>query len=215
MRFDDARARWNTRYRGDPLIFGSEPNDALAAQAARFRPGDQVLCVADGEGRNATWLAGLGCVVTAFDLSDVGVAKARALAARRGVSVAFHEASIEDWQWAPAPGHPGYDAVVAVFVQFADPPRRALMFEGFAEALRPGGLLLLVGYGPLQMGYRTGGPGILEHLYTEALLRESFAGWRIERLVREQRVLHEGSGHDGMSDVIELLAIRPPTPEPA
>jgi SAM-dependent methyltransferase len=209
MAFDDARARWNARYSGAALAFGSEPNDTLAAQAARFAPGDRVLCVADGEGRNSTWLAGLGCAVTAFDLSDVGLAKACALAAQRGVTVDFREASIEDWPWSPAPGEAPYDAVVAVFVQFADPVRRAAMFAGFARTLRPGGLLLLVGYGPLQMTYRTGGPGILEHLYTEHLLREAFAGWRIERLVREQRELHEGSGHDGMSDVIELLAIRP------
>jgi len=208
MVFDDARARWNARYAGDDLTFGSEPNDTLAAHAARFAPGDRVLCVADGEGRNSTWLAARGCVVTAFDLSDVGVAKARALAARRGVTVDCREASIDDWRWAPAPGEAPCDAVVAVFVQFADPARRAAMFAGFAQALRPGGLLLLVGYGPLQMTYRTGGPGILENLYTEALLRESFASWRIERLAREQRELHEGSGHDGLSDVIELLAIR-------
>jgi SAM-dependent methyltransferase len=207
--FEDAAARWNGRYAADGFLFGTAPNDALAAQAALFAPGDRVLCVADGEGRNATWLAGRGCAVTAFDISEVGLRKAAALAAERGVRVDARLASIDAWGWDDAASGAPFDAVVAVFVQFATPSQRAAMFEGFARALRPGGVLLLVGYGPLQMTYRTGGPGILEHLYDEPMLREAFAGWRIERLHRAQRTLSEGAGHDGMSDVLELVARRP------
>ena len=207
--FEDAAARWNGRYAAEGFLFGTAPNDVLAAQAALFAPGDRVLCVADGEGRNATWLAGRGCAVTAFDISEVGLRKAAALATERGVAVDARLASVDTWGWDdPASGAP-FDAVVAVFVQFATPSQRAAMFEGFARALRPGGVLLLVGYGPLQMTYRTGGPGILEHLYDEVMLREAFAGWRIERLHRAQRTLSEGAGHDGMSDVLELVARRP------
>jgi SAM-dependent methyltransferase len=207
--FEDAAARWNGRYAAEGFLFGTAPNDVLAAQAALFAPGDRVLCVADGEGRNATWLAGRSCAVTAFDISEVGLRKAAALATERGVAVDARLASVDTWGWDdPASGAP-FDAVVAVFVQFATPSQRAAMFEGFARALRPGGVLLLVGYGPLQMTYRTGGPGILEHLYDEVMLREAFAGWRIERLHRAQRTLSEGAGHDGMSDVLELVARRP------
>jgi SAM-dependent methyltransferase len=201
----DAAQRWNERYAAAGWLFGTEPNDSLAARAGCFAPGDRVLCVADGEGRNATWLAARGCAVTAFDVSPVALDKARALAAERGVAVDFRLSCVNDWTWTAQ----AYDAVVAVFVQFATPTQRAAMFEGFARTLRPGGLLLLVGYGPLQLEYKTGGPGIAEHLYTEPMLREAFADWRIERLERAQRVLHEGPGHDGLSDVIDLLARRP------
>ena len=208
-RFADAVARWNGRYAAEGWLFGTAPNTTLAARADSFAAGDRVLCVADGEGRNSTWLAARGCSVTAFDVSEVGLRKAQSLALDRGVSVDFRQAGVDDWDWpAPASGAP-FDAVVAVFVQFASPTQRAAMFEGFRAALRPGGLLLLVGYGPRQMDYRTGGPGILEHLYTEPMLREAFADWHIERLHREQVTLHEGSGHDGPSDVVELLARRP------
>lgn len=207
--FEDAATRWNGRYGAPGWLFGTEPNETLVARADLFAPGDRVLCVADGEGRNSTWLAARGCRVVAFDLSEVALRKAAALAAERGVEVAFHRASTDDWEWSPRPGEPAFDAVVAVFVQFATPAQRAAMFEGFARALRTGGVLLLVGYGPKQMDYRTGGPGILEHLYDGPMLREAFAGWRIERLERAQRELREGSGHVGMSDVVELVARRP------
>jgi SAM-dependent methyltransferase len=203
--FADAAARWDGRYAAEGFLFGTAPNDVLAAHAGLIAPGDRVLCVADGEGRNSTFLAARGCRVVAFDVSRVGLDKARALAAGRGVEVDFRQASIDDWDWDGA----DFDAIVAVFVQFATPAQRAAMFAGFGRALRPGGLLLLVGYGPLQMDYRTGGPGVLEHLYDESMLREAFRGWSIERLVRGQRVLREGGGHDGMSDVIELIARRP------
>jgi SAM-dependent methyltransferase len=207
--FEDAAARWNGRYAAQGFVFGTEPSDALAARAGLFAPGDRVLCVADGEGRNSTWLAARGCRVTAFDLADVGLRKAAALATQRGVEVDFRRASVEEWDWgAEASGAP-FDAVVGTFVQFAPPAVRSAMFEGFARALRPGGLLLLVGYGPRQLEYRTGGPGVAENLYDEAMLREAFAGWQIASLHREQRELHEGDGHRGMSDVIELVARRP------
>ncbi|HYF57576.1 MAG TPA: class I SAM-dependent methyltransferase [Burkholderiaceae bacterium] len=201
--------RWNARYSAEGFVFGTEPNDVLAARAGLFAPGDRVLCVADGEGRNSTFLAARGCAVTAFDASPVGVDKARGLAAARGVTVELHVASVDDWDWAGRAPAGGWDAVVAIFVQFATPAQRAAMFEGFGRALRPGGTLLLVGYGPLQLEYRTGGPGIAEHLYDEPMLERAFAGWRIERLMREQRALAEGGGHVGMSDVLELVARRP------
>jgi SAM-dependent methyltransferase len=207
--FEDPVARWNSRYAVQGYLFGTAPNDTLAASADRFAAGDRILCVADGEGRNSVFLAGLACEVTAFDPSEVGLAKARALAAERGVKVDCRVSSVDQWRWEPASQEEAFDAVVAIFVQFATPAQRAAMFAGFGRALRPGGLLLLVGYGPLQLDYRTGGPGIAEHLYTEPMLLEAFDGWRIERLSRAQRMLHEGSGHDGMSDVIELLARRP------
>jgi SAM-dependent methyltransferase len=202
--FEDPAGHWNARFAADGFLFGEAPNVSLVEHAALFPPGARVLCVADGEGRNSTWLAARGCRVTAFDLSPVGVAKARALAVERRVEVDLHVASVTEWDWE----REQFDAVVAVFVQFADPATRAAMFAGFARALRPGGVLLLVGYGPRQLEYRTGGPGRLEHLYDEPMLRAAFSGWRIERLVRSDRVLHEGPGHDGVSDVVELVARR-------
>jgi SAM-dependent methyltransferase len=202
--FDDPAGHWNRRYEAPGLLFGAAPNATLAAHERLFGPGDHVLCVADGEGRNSTWLAARGCRVTAFDVSGVALDKARRLAGERGVEVDYRLASLDDWVWAPD----AFDAVVAVFVQFAAPAQRAAMFRGFARTLRLRGLLLLVGYGPRQLQYRTGGPGKLEHLYTEEMLRDAFAGWSIERLVREDRVLHEGAGHDGQSDVLEMVARR-------
>ena len=200
--FDDARAKWNARFAGEDFAFGTEPNTWLREHAGALPPGGRVLCVADGEGRNSTWLARQGFAVDAFDLSEVGVAKARRLAAARGVAVNHAVADGDMLAWPQAV----YDGVVAIFVQYATPAERERLFANMARCLRPGGVLMLLGYTPKQLVYRTGGPGIDSHLYTEALLREAFAGMAIERLDEFEAELAEGTSHAGMSALIGLVA---------
>lgn len=204
--FSDPAATWNQRYAADDdYIFGREPNDYLRAQAAQLAPGGRVLCVADGEGRNSVWLAAQGHHVDAFDISPVAVAKARRLAAEQGVQVHFEVADCDGWAWVE--GH--YDAVVGIFFQFADPAMRTRLFARMAAALRPGGLLLLQGYTPQQLEYKTGGPGELSHLYTEELLRDSFGALQMLELRCYEAELNEGRRHTGRSALVGMVARRP------
>lgn len=203
--FDSDRQRWDARYGGAGYHFGTAPNAFLAAQALRLRPGLTALCVADGEGRNSVWLAQQGLQVHAFDLSPVGVAKARALAQRAGVEVDFEVRDAASFDWSAR----RFDVVVAIFVQFASPALRERMFRGMVDALAPSGLLILQGYGPKQLDYATGGPGRLENLYTEELLRKSFAGLDILHLAVHDEEIDEGDAHRGMSALIDLVARNP------
>lgn len=202
---DPELERWNGRFATAEYVFGTRPNVFLAAQAPRLKRGMRALCVADGEGRNSVWLAAQGLEVTAFDFSPAGLAKARALAGRSGVKVDYRLSNVNDWDWSA----PQYDVVAAIFVQFASPPERGRMFAGMQRALEPGGLLILQGYRPEQIEYATGGPKRRENLYTEELLRESFAGLEILHLASHDDIVDEGSGHNGMSALIDLLARRP------
>lgn len=200
--FDDARAKWNARFGGTDFAFGTEPNTWLRERSGALPPGGRVLCVADGEGRNSVFLARQGHAVDAFDLSDVGVAKARRFAAAQGVQVDYAVADGDALVWPEGV----YDAVVAIFVQYATPAERTRLFANMVRCLRPCGVLMLLGYTPKQLVYRTGGPGVDSHLYTEALLREAFAGMAIERIDEFDAELAEGSSHTGMSALIGLIA---------
>ncbi len=202
--FADPSGTWNKRFAVDGYLFGTEPNAWLREQAVRWQPGQRVLCVADGEGRNSVWLAGRGLVVDAFDVAEVGVAKARRLAAARGVTVNFAVADCDAYAWSEA----AYDGVAAVFVQFADPALRERLFAHIVRSLRPGGLLVLQGYTPQQLEYRTGGPSVLSHLYTETMLREAFAALEILELREYEAEVAEGNGHRGHSALIGLVARR-------
>lgn len=203
--FPDATATWNKRFENDAYIFGLEPNEYLREHAGLLTPGSRVLCVADGEGRNSVWLARQGLRVDAFDISPVGVAKARALAARAEVSVDFSVADCDQWPWPAA----AFDAVAAIFVQFADPAMRERMFANIIRTLKPGGLLVLQGYTPKQLDYKTGGPPILSHLYTAELLRSAFASLQIVELREYEAELTEGTQHHGHSALIGMIARKP------
>lgn len=193
---------WNERYAGEEYHFGTEPNAFLASQLARLKPGMSCLAVADGEGRNGVWLAEQGLQVLSVDSSSVAIAKARALAQWRGVALEVELADLTQWDW----GCEKYDVVVAIFIQFVPPGLREQMFSDIKQCLKPGGLLLLQGYTPRQLEYRTGGPSQVENLYTEAGLREAFSDMEILHLVEHDSLIHEGAGHDGMSALIDMVA---------
>jgi SAM-dependent methyltransferase len=202
--FPEPARTWDQRFSEPGFLFGTEPNAWLASQRALFEPGKRALAVADGEGRNSVWLAQLGLQVDAFDISPVGVAKARALAERQRVTVNYHVCDCEGWNWEPA----AYDYVVAIFIQFADPALRERLFANMARALKPGGYLLLQGYTPKQLDYKTGGPDIVEHLYTPELLRQSFADLQIVELREYEAQLAEGTRHIGPSALVGMVARR-------
>ena len=192
---------WDQRYSQPGFLFGTEPAEFLKREGHRLPGGADVLCVADGEGRNSVYLAGLGHKVTAFDASGVALEKARALAAERGVAPEFHLSGVEDWDWGRT-----HDAVVAVFIQFAPPPLRDRILGWLARAVAPGGLLLLHGYVPRQLEYGTGGPPTAENMYETELLQKAFGDMEILRLEAYDREVDEGRGHSGMSALIDLVA---------
>ena len=198
---------WSTRYRdaGEDYVFGTTANRFLAAQSALLGSGRTALSVADGEGRNAVWLAEQGLRVTATEISPVALEKARKLAAGRHVEVDFVLADAVAWDYPEA----AFDFVVGIFIQFADPVQRARIFAGMARALRPGGHLIVHGYTPKQLEYRTGGPSAAENHYTDDILRDAFADWEIEELVEYEEDITEGTGHKGRSALIGLMARKP------
>lgn len=202
--FSDAARTWDSRYSTDEYIFGTEPNRWLHQHTDVLPDRGRVLCVADGEGRNSVWLAGRGLNVDAFDVSATGIEKARRLAQQKGVAVNYTLADCDGFAWPVQT----YDAVVAIFVQFADPVMRARLFSNMIASLKPGGIVLLQGYTPKQLEYRTGGPPEISHLYTPEMLRESFAALNISELHAYEEVMKEGSRHQGMSALLGMVAHR-------
>lgn len=196
---------WNDRFSGTEFHYGTEPADFVRRQAWRLAPGANVLSLAEGEGRNAVYLAGQGLRVTALESAPNALAKARGLAQARGVSVDWHEADLAHFDWPQAQ----FDAVLACFIQFADPVFRARIFEGAARALRPGGLLLIHGFATRQPGYGSGGPGNVAHLYTLDLLREAFPGWSVLHQADYDAILQEGAGHAGRAALVDFVASKP------
>ena len=193
---------WNERYTEPGFLFGTDPAAFLVDQAAYLKRGQKALAIADGEGRNSVYMAEKGVQVTAVDSSDVALDKARGLAAARSVSVDFQLVDLAAMDWQAE----AYDLAVGIFFQFAGPDFRAQIFDGLKKTLKPGGVLLLHGYTPKQLEFGTGGPKVLENLYTVDLLQEAFGDMEILRLEAYEREVDEGRGHSGMSALIDLVA---------
>lgn len=193
------RSRWDDRYGGDEFFFGTEPNDFLKQVAPRL-PVGRTLCIADGEGRNSVFLAGAGHEVTAMDASVVGMEKAGALAAERGVELATVVADLREFDF----GYGRWDAIVSIFCHMP-PDLRRDVHARVVQGLAPGGSFVLEAYTPDQLAYRTGGPPVAELLMTETDLRADLAGLSFEVLTERLRTVREGRGHDGASAVVQVL----------
>jgi SAM-dependent methyltransferase len=197
--------RWEARYATSEYAFGKSPNYFLQSCKRLLPSSGRALAVADGEGRNGVWLAEQGLDVTSIDFSPAAQRKARALAAERNVKVTFELVDVHRWDYPSA----AFDVVAEIFTQFSSPAERALKWAGMQRALKPGGLLILQGYTPKQLEYGTGGPKEIENLYTRAMLEQAFGGLRELSIAEEEREIHEGTSHGGMSALISLTARKP------
>ncbi len=197
------RDRWEERYRTDEYVFGTEPNDFLR-QHAPILVGPRVLCLAEGEGRNAVFLAEQGFEVSSVDLTEAGVAKTRRLAAERGVTVDAIVGDLAQYSL----GRDRWDSIVSIFAHVPPTVRRDL-HRRVVEALRPGGVLLLEAYTPDQLGRGTGGPQVPELTMSLAALRDELAGLEFEHGVEVVRDVVEGPGHTGEGAVVQVIARRP------
>jgi SAM-dependent methyltransferase len=197
--------RWQERYSTPGYTFGREPNEFLVRCRRLLPRTGKVLAVADGEGRNGVWLARQGLDVLSIDFSPAAQTKARALAAEYQVAITFVEADVHSW---PYPDE-AFDVVVEIFTQFSTPPERERKWAGMRRALKHGGLLIVEGYTPKQLDYGTGGPKQIENLYTRDMLERAFGDLDDVDIVEEERELHEGAGHSGMSAFIGLTARKP------
>ncbi|WP_426955891.1 methyltransferase domain-containing protein [Muricoccus radiodurans] len=193
-------AAWDARYGDGGFAFGEAPNRGLEALLPRLRPGMRALALGDGEGRNGVWLAERGLAVTSVDWSAAGMAKAAALAARRGVALRTVTADLTQWD-APVGA---FDLIAWVYVHLP-PDDRAVVAAKAVRALARGGLLFLEGFTPAQEGRRSGGPRDPALLWTGSLARQHFAGLELLECLEGTVLLDEGPKHQGHAEVVRAL----------
>lgn len=202
---------WDAIFSANPGLYGERPNDFLAVAAGLMAPGAKVLSLAEGEGRNAAFLARSGCQVTCLDASLVARESARQRFSRDGIHAEY---IVDDLNQlfgatqsggavaAPIPGGP-WDAVVAIWCHLPSALRKKV-FAGISEILAPGGLFIMEGYNPDQIHHGTGGPKDLDLLFDPADVRRELNLDFIlfQTVVRE---IHEGPRHDGISATLQII----------
>lgn len=193
---------WDERYSTEEYVYGTEPNEFLHTVAPRL-PVGRTLCLCEGEGRNAVFLAGLGHQVTALDGSAVGLEKARRLADARDVSIrTLHtdlaQYTIETGAW---------DLIVSVFCHLP-PELRRRVHEEVVAGLCPGGMLVLEAFTPQQLEYGTGGPSAADMMMSLDGLHDELRGLRFDHAAELDRELQEGRYHNGLAAVVQVVAVK-------
>ena len=195
---------WDERYAGDEFFYGSAPNDFLAAEAHRCVPGGRVLCLAEGEGRNAVYLAQQGFAVTGVDGSAVGLEKAHQLARNNNVEIATEVADLADYDL----GEGTWDGIVSIWAH-VPPELRSDLHARVVRALKPGGVFILEAYHPRQLEFKTGGPPVADLMMTVEQLTDELKGLDLVVAQEIDRDVHEGRGHHGPSAVTQIIGVRP------
>ena len=194
---------WDERYSAAEYVFGTEPNDFLKEQFEQIPTGGRVLCLAEGEGRNAVFLAEQGYQVTAMDLSDVGLNKVLKLASERGVEITTQVADLADYQF----GKEQWDGIVSIWAHMPEAVRQHVHAQ-IAPALKPNGAFIVEAYTEQQLTMdAVGGPpatqrerfGSLESLRLELSELEELMG------VETSRMISEGKRHQGVSAVVQFI----------
>ena len=194
---------WDKRYSAEHYIYGTEPNQFLRNNISSI-PVGKVLCLAEGEGRNAVYLARQGYTVTAVDASIVGLEKAKQLADKHKVSVEFIHSQLEDSDI----GVNKWNGIVSIFCHLPSHIRKDLHSK-VVTGLKENGVLLLESYTPDQLKLCTGGPPSAELMMSSRILKEELEGLSFRHLQELEREVLEGSHHTGMGAVVQAIAVHP------
>lgn len=193
---------WDEKFSREGYFYGFEPNIFIESKTNLLTPQGKVLCLGEGEGRNAAYLASKGFEVTALDASAIGMTKAIALASKRGVSFKIELLDLE--QWNP---QETYDAIVTSYLHLEE-PLRTKAFRQAISSLNPQGYFIGEFFSINQIPRESGGPKKPSLLYTLDSLQEIFStgGCEIVYLEECDVLLDEGNGHQGDALVVQIIA---------
>lgn len=194
--------KWDERYAQEGYLYGTEPNDFLKENFHKI-PKGKVLFLAEGEGRNAVFLARQGYEVTAMDSSAVAMKKAERLAQKNDVSITTRVADLSDFDL----GQEQWDGIVSIFCHLP-PPLRQTVHAKIVRALKKGGVFLAEAYTLEQLRFKTGGPPVKELLVNLSMLRKELKGLRFIHAIEMERMVHEGQLHFGKGAVVQIIAVK-------
>lgn len=196
----DVRSFWDERFGQSEYIYGTEPNSFLKASEFQLPPSGRVLCLCEGEGRNAVFLARQGHQVTGVDVSTEGKKKAERLAEQNDVSIDYVLSDLCQFDF----GDAKWDAIVSISAHLPSAVR-ADVYPKVFTSLKPGGVILLESYHPRQLEYGTGGPKDVDMLLTLELLRAHFPNLEVQHEVELEREVTEGTYHTGNAFVTQFI----------
>lgn len=193
---------WDQRYRDADYVYGKQANDFLVENYSRL-PKGKILSLAEGEGRNAVFLAQQGYAVTAVDSSQVGLDKAQKLAQEYGVEIDTILADINEFEITPNT----WEGIISIFCPLST-QQQLLLYPKIVAGLKPKGVYLVEAYRPEQLAYGTGGGSSADQMTTQASLEHGLRDLEFVQLESLEREVIEGKFHTGLAAVIQAIALK-------
>lgn len=196
------KEHWNKHFAQETFAYGKEPN-AFIQEKGPLLPQGNILAIAEGEGRNAVYLAALGHNVTTWDYSTAGLEKTKQLAAEKGVNVETKCVDLNEAPWEAE----AWDHITCVFGHFETDLREKTL-QQIEKAVKTGGSFLCEVYSTEQLDYKTGGPRDINMLYRPEEFLTAFSDWKIKHFFVGEVERQEGKLHQGLSHVIQFYGVK-------
>jgi 2-polyprenyl-3-methyl-5-hydroxy-6-metoxy-1,4-benzoquinol methylase len=191
---------WNQRYAQNETVYGNKPNAYFKLKLDTFNLVSTILLPAEGEGRNAIYAASKGWAVTAFDYSEIAKDKALTIARQKNLELDYTVVDINQYQATKS-----YDTIGLIYIHLP-PADRIVFHQKIIESLAPGAMLIMEAFSKEQIHNQSGGPKVIEQLYSITELRHDFERLDIIELEEVEIELDEGLFHQGRASVIRLCA---------
>lgn len=190
---------WNKKFSREGYLYGKKPNAFLVSCSANFKKNHRLLCLGEGEGRNAIYFAKRGYEVVALDASDVGLKKLQEHASEYNVEIKTKCLDLNDWE-----PEKKYGSIVASYLHMYKNERDNL-FRKIYESLKVDGFFAGEFFSVNQLNYNSGGPKDIDLLYTTKDFENAFPGCEYHKLEETITILDEGDGHQGEASVIRVI----------
>lgn len=191
---------WNEFFNSKEYMYGEEPNVFIQQHAFRLEKSQKVIAFAEGEGRNAVFLAKRGHKITAIDYADSGLQKTKKLAQKYAVDVRTKKVDL----LVDSVPSEKYDAAIMVFGHFHRDAQK-IIFNKMKNAIKPEGIMMLEVYSKDQLNYGTGGPANLDMLYEPKDILTWCEGHEVIHFFYGEQERVEGKAHTGLAHVIQLV----------
>ncbi|MCP3738114.1 class I SAM-dependent methyltransferase [Rossellomorea sp. BNER] len=195
-----SKEQWNNSFADKDFVYGKSENAFINDKSEIIPSHSKVGCFAEGEGRNAVYLAKLGHDVTAYDQSTIGLEKTKTLASQNNVEVETVEIDLTKEKVKANQ----YDAAIMVFGHVPKKDQQFLM-ESMFESVKSGGSIIFEVYSESQLAYQTGGPKSVELLYDPVDVLEWIKNYKCIHFYYGEAERNEGKRHVGLGHVIQVV----------
>src|SRR5690625_1079737 len=195
-----SREFWDQSFSSDQFVYGETPNKFVQEMSSLIPNQSKVSCFAEGEGRNAVYLATLGHDVTSYDLSTVGLEKTKHLAGKHHVAVKTIAKDLTKDSVTPNQ----YDAAVMIYGHVPKSEQPFFLAQ-MINSVKSNGLVMFEVYSEEQLEYRTGGPRSIDMLYNPQDILQWINPHKCLHFYYGEAKRFEGERHTGLGHIIQVI----------